>query len=332
MTENEKLLKKLFAEKDFKPNDAQYRAITHIEGPLFLTAGPGSGKTRVLLWRTLNLIVFHNVQPNEIFLATFTEKAALQLKEGLQGLLSIASKYTHTPYDIAEMYVGTLHSLCQKLLSDRRFSEGMARSRRPVIMDELDQHFFIARSDNWNALLEAGGFDPSEAVDAYYQINTWFGMSREKGSKTNTVKNCISFFNRMSEEDFADKDIKLENADETEKALFKMTIKYRELLKGEHSDKVDFSSLQQRAYQYISQQLLSGTVFQHVIVDEYQDTNTIQKKIYMQLASGNKNCPRNYMVFHKYEFVPSRSQTMFFGSLVHQSIEDLQNFINGGIR
>lgn len=289
MAENEELLKKLFAEKDFKPNDAQYRAITHIEGPLFLTAGPGSGKTRVLLWRTLNLIVFHNVQPNEIFLATFTEKAALQLKEGLQGLLSIASKYTHKPYDIAEMYVGTLHSLCQKLLSDRRFSEGMARSRRPVIMDELDQHFFIARSDNWNALLETGGFDPSKAVDAYYQINTWFGMSREKGSKTNTVKNCISFFNRMSEEDFADKDIKLENADETEKALFKMTIKYRELLKGEHADKVDFSCLQQRAFQYISAQLLSETVFQHVIVDEYQDTNTIQKKIYMQLASGNKN-------------------------------------------
>ena len=198
MTENEELLKKLFAEKDFKPNDAQYRAITHIEGPLFLTAGPGSGKTRVLLWRTLNLIVFHNVQPNEIFLATFTEKAALQLKEGLQGLLSIASKYTHKPYDIAEMYVGTLHSLCQKLLSDRRFSEGMARSRRSVIMDELDQHFFIARSDNWNALLEAGGFDPSKAVDAYYQINTWFGMSREKeiGVKPTRIDLNINYRSR----------------------------------------------------------------------------------------------------------------------------------------
>lgn len=192
------MLKKLFAEKDFKPNDAQYRAITHIEGPLFLTAGPGSGKTRVLLWRTLNLIVFHNVQPNEIFLATFTEKAALQLKEGLQGLLSIASKYTHKPYDIAEMYVGTLHSLCQKLLSDRRFSEGMARSRRSVIMDELDQHFFIARSDNWNALLEAGGFDPSKAVDAYYQINTWFGMSREKeiGVKPTRIDLNINYRSR----------------------------------------------------------------------------------------------------------------------------------------
>ena len=105
------LLEELFKEKNFTPNESQLKAIKHIEGPLFLTAGPGSGKTRVLLWRTLNLIVFHNVAPNEIFLATFTEKAALQLKEGLQGLLSIASKYTHKPYDIAEMYVGTLHSL-----------------------------------------------------------------------------------------------------------------------------------------------------------------------------------------------------------------------------
>lgn len=289
MNDNEELLKKLFAEKDFTPNEAQYKAITHIEGPLFLTAGPGSGKTRVLLWRTLNLIVFHDVQPNEIFLATFTEKAALQLKEGLQGLLSIASKYTHKPYDIAEMYVGTLHSLCQKLLSDRRFSEGMARSRRPVIMDELDQHFFVADSTNWKTLLEASGFDTSNMLDAYYKINTWFGMTMEKGSKTNTVKNCIAFFNRMSEEDFSDKDLKLSNADDVETALLKMTIKYREMLRGEYADKVDFSCLQQRAYQYVSAQLLAGTVFQHVIVDEYQDTNTIQKKIYMQLASGNKN-------------------------------------------
>lgn len=289
-TENKNdLLQILFKEKDFSPNESQLKAITHIDGPLFLTAGPGSGKTRVLLWRTLNLIVFHDIQPNEIFLATFTEKAALQLKEGLQALLSIASKYTHKPYDIAEMYVGTLHSLCQKLLSDRRFSEGMSRTRRPIILDELDQHFFIAKNENWKILLEAGGFDITKTTDAYYQINTWFGEKREKGSKTNTVKNCIAFFNRMSEEDFSDNDLKLSSADETETALFNMTLKYRELLKGEHADKVDFSCLQQRAYSYISANLFSGSVFKHVIVDEYQDTNTIQQKIYMQLANGSKN-------------------------------------------
>ncbi|MBQ7167808.1 MAG: ATP-dependent helicase [Treponema sp.] len=289
MTENERLLRLLFEEKGFSPNEAQYKAITNTEGPLFLTAGPGSGKTRVLLWRTLNLIALEGVRPDEIMLATFTEKAALQLKEGLQGLLSFASKYTHRPYDIADMYVGTLHSLCQKLLTDRRFTEGMARSRRPVIMDELDQYFFIEGSKNWDALLEAGGFDLAKKTEAYSRINEWSGLSMGKTSKTNAVKSCIAFFNRMSEEDFPDKELRLGKADETETALFKMTEKYRELLRNEPTEKVDFSCLQQRAFEYVSQQLFSASVFKHVIVDEYQDTNTIQRKIYMQLAKGNKN-------------------------------------------
>ena len=55
--------------KKFKPTAAQKEAILHIDGPLFLTAGPGSGKTRVLLWRTVNLIVYNNVNPGEIFLS-----------------------------------------------------------------------------------------------------------------------------------------------------------------------------------------------------------------------------------------------------------------------
>jgi DNA helicase-2/ATP-dependent DNA helicase PcrA len=73
----------LWARAGFKPNDQQREAILHINGPLFITAGPGSGKTRVLLWRTLNLIVFQAVPPENIFLGTFTEKAALQLRQGL---------------------------------------------------------------------------------------------------------------------------------------------------------------------------------------------------------------------------------------------------------
>ena len=54
-------------------------------------------------------------------------------------------------------------------------------------------------------------------------------------------------------------------------------------------DRVDFSSLQQRAYEYICQKKDAGSVFKHVIVDEYQDTNTIQQKIYLKLAEGTKN-------------------------------------------
>ncbi len=109
--------------KGFKPNEKQEKAIRHTEGPLFLTAGPGSGKTRVLLWRTLNLIVFEEVDPRRIFLATFTEKAAHQLKEGLRSLLGIVTNKTGVPYDISGMSIGTVHSICQDILidSDRRF-------------------------------------------------------------------------------------------------------------------------------------------------------------------------------------------------------------------
>lgn len=80
-------LEDYFKLEAFKPNQAQLDAIQHIDGPLLLVAGPGSGKTRVLLWRTFNLIVFHGVEPKDIFLSTFTEKAARQLRDGLLILL-----------------------------------------------------------------------------------------------------------------------------------------------------------------------------------------------------------------------------------------------------
>src|SRR5579872_4953417 len=105
-------LEKLWKIKGFTPNDSQREAILHTDGPLFLTAGPGSGKTRVLLWRTLNLIVFHNVSPEDIFLGTFTEKAALQLRQGLTVYLSDASRLTRQHYDLSRMPVGTVHSIC----------------------------------------------------------------------------------------------------------------------------------------------------------------------------------------------------------------------------
>src|SRR5262245_64853509 len=70
------LLKQLWAEFDFNPNPAQRDAILHTNGPLFLPAGPGSGKTRVLLWRAVNLIAVQGVPPECVFLSTFTEKAA----------------------------------------------------------------------------------------------------------------------------------------------------------------------------------------------------------------------------------------------------------------
>src|SRR5512138_1258006 len=98
-------LENLWRLSKFKPNDEQRNAILHVDGPLYLPAGPGSGKTRVLLWRTLNLIVFQGVSPDEIYLSTFTEKAAFQLREGLRSLLGVVTNATGVPYDISRMYV-----------------------------------------------------------------------------------------------------------------------------------------------------------------------------------------------------------------------------------
>ncbi len=65
-------LEKLWKEAGFTPTPKQEAAINHIDGPLFLSAGPGSGKTRVLLWRTLNLIVFHDIDPMKFSTPTVT--------------------------------------------------------------------------------------------------------------------------------------------------------------------------------------------------------------------------------------------------------------------
>ena len=285
----------LFEKSNFVPNDAQRNAIFHIEGPLFLTAGPGSGKTRVLLWRTLNLIVFQKVPPSQIFLSTFTEKAALQLRDGLRSLLGLVTNETGVSYDITEMSIGTVHSLCRKLLIDRRFTDNQERRRAPVLMDELGQYFRLYNRNYWKALLEAGGFDDEEAGQR--AINAWVS-ERDSYSRHDAVVNTIAFFNRLSEEDFQTSPNSAspraaggdQPSDETLEALLAMYERYRaDLRSGDSVESVDFSTLQQKAYRSFLAAEASKRIFRHVIIDEYQDTNSIQEKLFFRLAEGYKN-------------------------------------------
>ncbi len=269
----------------FTPNKSQKEAILHINGPLFLTAGPGSGKTRVLLWRTLNLIVFHNIDPAEIFLSTFTEKAARQLQDGLRSLLGIVTNETGKPYDIASMSIGTVHSLCQKLLVDRRFNPDPSRRRAPVLIDELGQYFRIYKRNYWKSLLLAGGYDDEEAGQR--TINDFFS-GRDSYSRHVAAQNCISLFNRFSEESVDPDSVQTE--DKVLQSLLSMYSKYRKDLKTDDNfEYVDFSVLQQSAYKYFTGSHCSRNVFRHIIIDEYQDTNSIQEKIFFQLAGGSRN-------------------------------------------
>ncbi|RMD68798.1 MAG: ATP-dependent helicase [Cyanobacteria bacterium J149] len=274
----------------FNPNSNQKRAILHIDSPLFLTAGPGSGKTRVLLWRSLNLIVFHDVKPEEIFLSTFTEKAAFQLKEGLRSLLGLVTNLTGKPYDISKMYVGTVHSLCQKLLTDRRFLELGQRSTVPVLKDELGQYFYLSRRRYWESILENADFDLDIAQE---MINQFF--NHNSISKHNAVTNCISLFNRFSEECLTPEQIlaRIQTASIDDPDTFiKLTNLYHEYLRSlqqSNPPQADFSLIQQYALNFLEQSPHCGNIFKHIIIDEYQDTNTIQERIFFKLASGFKN-------------------------------------------
>ncbi len=268
----------------FKPTPDQIKAIKHFDGPLYITAGPGSGKTRVLLWRTVNLIVFHNVAPNEILLTTFTEKAAHQLKDGLQSYLGMASNYTGQQYDIASMYIGTVHSICQKLLSDRRFSKNRERRSAVKLMDELEQYFFLRRGKVWNRLLAAGEIDEVE-------INAFFQKKRpEFANKYKAITDCQNLFNRFSEERLdIEGTIKGLGENDTLLALLLMYQEYLNCLKDEADTELcDFSLIQESALKVVEQYDEAKTVFKHIIVDEYQDTNFIQEQLYFKLA-GNKH-------------------------------------------
>jgi DNA helicase-2/ATP-dependent DNA helicase PcrA len=289
----------------FRPNEEQEQAIRWINGPLYLPAGPGSGKTRVLLWRTLNLIVVHDVPPEAIYLSTFTEKAALQLLEGLQVLLGHVTNLTGRPFDLAQMYVGTVHSVCQRILSDRRFSPDRQRARPPYLLDELGQYFHLARRRNWEALIQSIGLNGDDdnvtIYRAFYPDYSWDSTSRH-----NAVTVCRDFFNRVAEECIdPTRALELVHAADPQvdayliqhhldpddlDLIFSLYHHYRQsLVDRPVVPLTDFALLQQAALNALERIAGSGHVFQHIIVDEYQDTYTIQERIFFRLASGHSN-------------------------------------------
>ena len=276
------LLKALWADVGFTPNPAQEQAIRHVDGPLYLPAGPGSGKTRVLLWRAVNLIVFHKVKPDEIFLSTFTEKAALQLKEGLRGLLAVASKHTGQHYDLAGLYVGTVHSLCRRLLLDRRLHPQRQRGQVPALRDELSQYLSLYRPARWKALTEE--LDIDNIIESINELFT----GRPFPSRHAAVTHCLSLFNRLSEEcldsvELANSTRRNNPALNTAVLLYQF---YRDRLSDDQA--TDLSLLQRHALNLLDGH--AGQIFRHVIIDEYQDTNTVQERLFFALAGRGNLC------------------------------------------
>src|SRR5438552_14794752 len=95
-------------------NAAQREIVAHTEGPLLVIAGPGSGKTRSLILRAMNILLLELAKPSEIVLCTYTEKAAHDMHN---RLLALAKEVGYTD-DLAQLRVGTIHSICNQLIMD----------------------------------------------------------------------------------------------------------------------------------------------------------------------------------------------------------------------
>ena len=107
-------------------NKEQMEAVTHLDGPLLILAGAGSGKTRVITYRIAYMMKKHNVAPSSILAITFTNKAANEMRQRIEGLVGDRSKY---------IWCGTFHSIFARLL--RRHAELLGYSQNFSIIGRL---------------------------------------------------------------------------------------------------------------------------------------------------------------------------------------------------
>ncbi|WP_217438606.1 ATP-dependent helicase [Fertoeibacter niger] len=249
-------------------NPQQLEAIRATTGPVLIIAGPGSGKTFTLVERIVYLIKGEGVRPESLFVVTFTDKAARELTTRISNRLS----ELNIEFNLNEMYLGTFHSICLRILEDYREYTRLKRSF--TLFDQFDQQYFL-----YQRIKEFRGIPNAQLVMGDDQTGRWV-QSEE----------LLKWLNKVSEEAL-DPAI-LENApDLAIRALCACFNKYQELLLENNC--LDFSGIQYEALRLLESHpdvlaSLCGKL-SHLMVDEYQDTNTIQERILLLLAGEHQN-------------------------------------------
>ena len=248
-------------------NDDQKRAINTTEGPVLVIAGPGTGKTFTIVKRLAYLIVEKNVKPSEIMVVTFTEKAAKEL------VTRISNEFVRLQINenINEIYIGTFHSVCLRLLKEYLGTEDTKKNSR--MMDAFEQTYLVCMNiDSFNSL---GGFKRH--------------FPATMGAWKQSVEIC-RYVNQLIEE-MVDIDAMEHDQDEDVRLLARLVKKYQELL--ERNGAMDFSAIQTETYTlFESHADLQKDIqrrIRYIMVDEYQDTNYIQEQLVFLFAGERKN-------------------------------------------
>lgn len=234
-------------------NDKQKEAVFHVDGPLLILAGAGSGKTRVLTHRVAYLIEEKGVAPWNIMAITFTNKAAAQMRERVNNIVGFGAE---------SIWVSTFHSTCVRIL--RRYIDRLG----------FDNNFTIYDSDDQKTVMKA--------VFKKLNIDTKYIKEKKVLNEISMAKNEM-----ISPEDYA-----LENAGDFQKK--KIVEAYREYQDSlRKCNALDFDDLLVKTVELLrsNDDVLNyyQDKFKYIMVDEYQDTNTVQFLLLKLLADRHKN-------------------------------------------
>ncbi|WP_158056019.1 ATP-dependent DNA helicase [Halorussus halophilus] len=285
-----------FKDEDWSFNERQRNAILAGNGPLWITAGPGSGKTEVLISRTLKLILADGVQPGSILLTTFTEKAAQNLEERIVDRLEKLG--FEDEVDANDIRIGTLHSLCNDITQEYRYPD----YANVELLDEDAQQLFMYNNCDFVSVLR-GNVDTDEwdtvtggelTGDAWRFFDEVLprGVSSQYGpNKWQATGTAAKLFNRISQYRASTDSLRRSPQPEW-RVCAEGLERYRETLRENH--RCDFARLLEQFVDFIDsesgQRFIDGEPdrerppLEHVLVDEYQDTNPLQEELYFRLV------------------------------------------------
>ncbi len=234
-------------------NDKQQEAVYYTDGPLLILAGAGSGKTRVLTHRIAYLIEEKGVNPWNILAITFTNKAAGEMRDRVDKLVGFGSE---------SVWVSTFHSMCLRIL------------RRHIGLLGYDTNFTIYDADDQKTLMRD--------ICKLLQIDT-------KRLKERAILSAVS---RAKNELITAEDFRLQaGGDYLERKTADAYAEYEKQLRANNA--LDFDDLLTKTVQlFHTQEDVLATYqnrFRYIMVDEYQDTNTVQFELVRLLASGFRN-------------------------------------------
>jgi len=271
------------AKNGFPLDAAQRQAITYGAGPLLIAAGPGTGKTEVLVARCLKFMCCDNVPPSSIMLTTFTEKAAKNLQDRLsEAFLFLAGMYPQLgTIDPSDLRIGTLHGLCNDILQEYRYTA----YQNLRLLDEVTSALLVHKSVVGNI--------QAQQPSLFGQFNYLFGNKPQNAlGKWDWALALQQIFNRLIEDQI--NIIQLQQAGGSWTALLQADAIYEQVLTNTCA--CDFSRLLRYFRDFLDTPqgalFLSGDgsgvrlPLTHVLVDEYQDTNPIQESIYLRLSDA----------------------------------------------